>query len=87
MNIYIYIYIYIYRSQSNISNRLQLYKISFLIGYKSICKVDICYNTVQGEVDCSLFKMCWIIDMIEFDPRWRFVRICLKFLISIYSFS
>ena len=43
--IYIYIYIYIYKSQSNLPNRLQLYKPSFLICYNSICKVDICYNT------------------------------------------
>ena len=43
---YIYIYIYIYKSQSNLPNRLQLYKTSFVIGYTSIYKVDVCYNTL-----------------------------------------
>ena len=39
---------YMYKSQSNIPNRLQLYKTSFLIDYISICKVDICYNNCIG---------------------------------------
>ena len=39
--------IYIYKSQSNLPNRLQLYKIGFLIGYKSICKVDIRYKNYK----------------------------------------
>ena len=30
-----------YKSQSNLPNRLLLYKTSFLIGYKSICEVYI----------------------------------------------
>ena len=49
-------YEYIYKSQSNLPNRLQLYKTSFLIGYNSICKVDICYNIIQGP---SMDFMIW----------------------------
>ena len=41
--------IYIHKSQSNLPNRLQLYMTSFLIGYNSICKVDICYNNDLKE--------------------------------------
>ena len=44
-----YIYNYIYKSQSNLPNRIQHYMISFLIGYNSICKVDICYNRTQRD--------------------------------------
>ena len=63
MNIYIYIYIYIYKSQFDLSTRLQLYKTSFLIGYNSICKVDICYNkgldseSLQVFIDGPSFKL------------------------------
>ena len=44
------IYIYTHKSQSNIPNTLQLYKTSFLIGYNSICKIDICYNMHISEI-------------------------------------
>ena len=29
---------------------------------------------VQGEVDCSLIKISWVIDFMEFDPRWRLLE-------------
>ena len=36
--------------------------------------------SVQGGVDCSLIKMCRMIDSMEFDPRWGDFLECLKFL-------
>ena len=40
---------------------------------------------IQGEVDWSFIKMCWTIDSMEIDQRWRLLE-CLKFLICINSF-
>ena len=37
--------------------------------------------SIQDGVNCSLIKMCSMIDSMEFDLRWKFVNICLKFLI------
>ena len=31
-------------------------------------------NLVQGGVGCSLIKMCWIIDLMEFDSKWRLLK-------------
>ena len=41
---------------------------------------------IQNGVDYSFIKMCCMIDSMKFDLKRRFVRICLKFLISIKEY-
>ena len=49
-------------------------KISGRTKYHKAYKMKIKGISTQGEVDCSLIKMCWMIDSMEFDPRWRLLK-------------
>ena len=30
--------------------------------------------SIQGGVGCSLIEMCWIVDSMEFNQRWRLLE-------------